>query len=76
MLDASGKVEKTLLYDYKTPGVALGMYNLDDSIVSFAHSSFQVALQKKWPLYLSTKNTILKKYDGRFKDIFQEVYEK
>ena len=54
----------------------MGMYNLDESIVSFAHSSFQVALGKKWPLYLSTKNTILKKYDGRFKDIFQEIYEK
>lgn len=52
------------------------MYNLDSSIRDFAHSSFQVALQKKWPLYLSTKNTILKKYDGRFKDIFQEIYEK
>lgn len=52
------------------------MYNLDDSIESFAHSSFQVAIGKKWPLYLSTKNTILKKYDGRFKDIFQEIYER
>lgn len=51
------------------------MYNTDESITSFAHSSFQMALQKKWPLYLSTKNTILKKYDGRFKDIFQDIYE-
>lgn len=51
------------------------MYNTDESITAFAHSSFQVALQKQWPLYLSTKNTILKKYDGRFKDIFQDVYE-
>uniref|UniRef100_A0A8B8AJS6 Isocitrate dehydrogenase [NADP] n=1 Tax=Crassostrea virginica TaxID=6565 RepID=A0A8B8AJS6_CRAVI len=57
-------------------GVALAMYNTDKSITEFAHSSFQFALQKEWPLYLSTKNTILKKYDGRFKDIFQEIYEK
>lgn len=59
-----------------TGGVALGMYNTDTSIRDFAHSSFQMALSKGWPLYLSTKNTILKKYDGRFKDIFQEIYEK
>lgn len=59
-----------------TGGVALGMYNTDSSIRDFAHSSFQMALSKAWPLYLSTKNTILKKYDGRFKDIFQEIYEK
>lgn len=57
-------------------GVALGMYNTDKSIQDFAHSSFQMALVKAWPLYMSTKNTILKKYDGRFKDIFQEIYEK
>ncbi|XP_053733054.1 isocitrate dehydrogenase [NADP] cytoplasmic [Synchiropus splendidus] len=60
----------------ETGGVALGMYNTDKSIRDFAHSSFQMALSKAWPLYLSTKNTILKKYDGRFKDIFQEIYEK
>ncbi|KAL5288940.1 IDH2 family protein [Megaselia abdita] len=71
-----GKVERHQVFDFKKSGVVMGMYNTDDSIASFAHSSFQVALQKKWPLYLSTKNTILKKYDGRFKDIFQEVYEK
>lgn len=59
-----------------TGGVAMGMYNTDKSIQDFAHSSFQMALSKGWPLYLSTKNTILKKYDGRFKDIFQEIYEK
>lgn len=52
------------------------MYNTDESIRGFAHSSFQFALQRGWPLYMSTKNTILKKYDGRFKDIFQEIYEK
>ncbi|KAL5006408.1 hypothetical protein ScPMuIL_015214 [Solemya velum] len=57
-------------------GVALGMYNTDKSIKDFAHSSFQYALQKGWTLYLSTKNTILKKYDGRFKDIFQDIYER
>lgn len=56
--------------------MTMAMYNTDESITSFAHSSFQVALQKKWPLYLSTKNTILKQYDGRFKDIFQDIYEK
>jgi len=52
----------------------LSMYNTDESIYEFAHSSFQFAIQRKYPLYLSTKNTILKKYDGRFKDIFEEVY--
>ena len=60
----------------KTPGIGLAMFNLDDSIKGFAQSCFQLALAKKQPLYLSTKNTILKKYDGRFKDIFQEIYEK
>ncbi|CAI0439869.1 unnamed protein product [Linum tenue] len=56
-------------------GVALSMYNTDESIRAFAEASMNTAYQKRWPLYLSTKNTILKKYDGRFKDIFQEVYE-
>ncbi|XP_024018808.1 isocitrate dehydrogenase [NADP] [Morus notabilis] len=56
-------------------GVALSMYNTDESIHAFAEASMNTAYQKKWPLYLSTKNTILKKYDGRFMDIFQEVYE-
>ncbi|MBY0314350.1 MAG: isocitrate dehydrogenase (NADP(+)) [Bdellovibrionales bacterium] len=64
------------VYKFNGNGVALAMYNTDESIQGFAHSCFNVALQKKWPLYLSTKNTILKKYDGRFKDIFQDVYEK
>ncbi|KAI4366866.1 hypothetical protein MLD38_022678 [Melastoma candidum] len=63
------------VYHFKGPGVALAMYNTDKSIRSFAESSMSMAFEKKWPLYLSTKNTILKKYDGRFKDIFQEVYE-
>ncbi|PAV16702.1 isocitrate dehydrogenase [Pyrrhoderma noxium] len=69
--------EKTVMdvYDFKGPGVALSMYNTDESIAGFAHSSFKLALQKKMPLFLSTKNTILKKYDGRFKDIFQELYD-
>ncbi|KAJ1656383.1 Isocitrate dehydrogenase [NADP], mitochondrial precursor (Oxalosuccinate decarboxylase) [Dispira simplex] len=63
------------VFDFKSPGVGMAMYNLDDSITGFAHSCFRVALAKKYPLYMSTKNTILKKYDGRFKDIFQAVYE-
>ena len=63
------------VFDFKGPGVALGMYNLEESIKGFAHSCFQYALQKKWPLYMSTKNTILKRYDGKFKDIFQQIYE-
>uniref|UniRef100_UPI001CB9C826 isocitrate dehydrogenase [NADP]-like n=1 Tax=Erigeron canadensis TaxID=72917 RepID=UPI001CB9C826 len=63
------------VFDFKGPGIALAMYNVDESIRAFAVSSMAMALSKKWPLYLSTKNTILKKYDGRFKDIFQEVYE-
>lgn len=71
-----GQIEKVEVFRYKSPGVALAMYNTDESIRDFAHSSFQMALLKSWPLYLSTKNTILKKYDGRFKDIFQEIYEK
>lgn len=63
------------VYNFKGDGVALAMYNTDESIRGFARSCFRVTIQKRWPLYLSTKNTILKKYDGRFKDIFQEVYE-
>jgi isocitrate dehydrogenase len=64
------------VFDYPGGGVGMGMYNTDESITGFAHSCFHYALDKKWPLYLSTKNTILKKYDGRFKDIFQSIYEK
>ncbi len=70
-----GNVIEHVVYDYKSDGVAMAMYNTDESIRGFARSCFQVAMQKGWPLYLSTKNTILKKYDGRFKDIFQEIYE-
>uniref|UniRef100_A0A1A8P6K8 Isocitrate dehydrogenase [NADP] n=2 Tax=Nothobranchius TaxID=28779 RepID=A0A1A8P6K8_9TELE len=73
----NGEPVKYVVHKFEgTGGVALGMYNTDKSIRDFAHSSFQMALSKCWPLYLSTKNTILKKYDGRFKDIFQEIYEK
>jgi len=64
------------VYNFKGDGVALAMYNTDESIRGFAQSCLNLALTKKWPLYLSTKNTILKKYDGRFKDIFQEIYER
>jgi isocitrate dehydrogenase len=70
-----GSPEVHDIYDFKGDGVAMGMYNTDESIKDFAESCFNMALTKKWPLYLSTKNTILKKYDGRFKDIFQSVYE-
>lgn len=63
------------VFNFKGDGVALAMYNTDESIRGFARACFNMAIQKKWPLYLSTKNTILKKYDGRFKDIFQEIYE-
>ena len=72
----AGETQEWEVYDFKGDGVAMSMYNTDESIYGFAQSSFQVALDKKWPLYLSTKNTILKAYDGRFKDIFQDVYEK
>ena len=62
--------------DFKAPGIAMGMYNLDDSIRDFARACFQFGVQRGWSVYLSTKNTILKTYDGRFKDIFQEVFDK
>jgi isocitrate dehydrogenase len=64
------------VYDFEGDGVAMAMYNTDESIRGFAHACMNQALDKGWPLYMSTKNTILKKYDGRFKDIFQEVFEK
>jgi isocitrate dehydrogenase len=70
-----GTVQEFEVYNYQDGGVAMGMYNTDESIRGFARSCFNMALAKKWPLYLSTKNTILKKYDGRFKDIFQEIYD-
>ncbi len=71
-----GQVIEHEIYQFKGAGVAMGMYNTEDSIRGFANACFNMALSKGWPLYLSTKNTILKKYDGRFKDIFQEIYEK
>ncbi|MCF6204238.1 MAG: NADP-dependent isocitrate dehydrogenase [Methylococcaceae bacterium] len=63
------------VYDFEGDGVAMAMFNTDESIRGFAHSCFKVALDRGWPLYLSTKNTILKQYDGRFKDIFEEIYQ-
>ncbi|ODN00161.1 Isocitrate dehydrogenase [NADP] cytoplasmic [Orchesella cincta] len=65
-----------IVNDFKGSGIAMGMYNTDESIRDFAYSSMEYALDRKLPLYLSTKNTILKRYDGRFKDIFQEIYDK
>jgi isocitrate dehydrogenase len=63
------------VFEFNGPGVAMGMYNLDESIRDFAHACFNYGLDRGWPVYLSTKNTILKAYDGRFKDIFQEIYD-
>jgi isocitrate dehydrogenase len=74
--DNGGEIVDLDVYHYDgAGGVALSMFNTDESIRGFAKASFTMALQKKWPLYLSTKNTILKKYDGRFKDIFLEIYQ-
>lgn len=72
----SGEKISHEVYNFKGDGVAMAMYNTDESIRGFARSCFNMALTKKWPLYFSSKNTILKKYDGRFKDIFEELYEK
>ena len=70
-----GTKQEFEVYNFKGDGVALAMYNTDESIKGFARSCFNQSLMKGWPLYLSTKNTILKKYDGRFKDIFEEIYQ-
>lgn len=70
-----GETQTYTVHQFEGDGVAMAMFNTDESIRGFAQSCFNMALDKKWPLYLSTKNTILKKYDGRFKDIFQEVFE-
>ncbi|MFC5737423.1 NADP-dependent isocitrate dehydrogenase [Sinirhodobacter huangdaonensis] len=70
-----GTVQEYDVFDAPGAGVAMGMYNLDQSIIDFARSSMNYGLMKGWPVYLSTKNTILKAYDGRFKDLFQKVYE-
>jgi len=75
--DTNGEKKSFEIFTFKEGGgVTMGMYNTDKSITDFAHACFQYAIQKKWPLYLSTKNTILKRYDGRFKDIFQAIYDK
>lgn len=71
----NGTENRITIFNFKDGGVGMGMYNTDQSIRDFAHASFNFALMKKWPLYMSTKNTILKRYDGRFKDIFEEIYE-
>jgi isocitrate dehydrogenase len=73
--DDGGPEQSFEVYHFEGDGVALAMYNTDESIAGFARSCFNVALDRGWPLYLSTKNTILKKYDGRFKDIFEEIYQ-
>ncbi len=72
--DGSSQIEHEV-FDYPSAGVAMGMYNLDDSIEGFAHSSLMYGLERGYSVYLSTKNTILKAYDGRFKDIFQKVFD-
>ncbi len=70
-----GEAVEYEVFEFPGPGVALGMYNLDESIRGFARSCFNYALERNWPVYLSTKNTILKTYDGRFKNLFQEVFD-
>ncbi len=70
-----GTVIEKEVFKFPGAGVAMAMYNLDDSIRDFARASLNYGLNRKFPVYLSTKNTILKKYDGRFKDIFQEIYD-
>jgi len=72
--EGGGETQEWTVYGFEGDGVAMAMYNTDESIYGFARSCFNTALLKGWPLYLSTKNTILKAYDGRFKDIFEEVY--
>jgi isocitrate dehydrogenase len=72
---ANGEVIEHEVFDFPSSGVAMGMYNLDASIRDFAHACLNYGLDRGWPVYLSTKNTILKAYDGRFKDLFQEIYD-
>ena len=74
--DANMEPIEKEVYEFQSSGVAMAMYNTDESIRDFAKSCMNYALMREWPVYLSTKNTILKQYDGRFKDLFQEVYEK
>ncbi|MGB3455101.1 MAG: NADP-dependent isocitrate dehydrogenase [Litorimonas sp.] len=70
-----GEVIEHKIFDFPGGGVLMGMYNLDKSIEDFARACFNYGIQRRWPVYMSTKNTILKKYDGRFKDIFQHIYD-
>jgi len=70
-----GEAQSWEVFDFKEPGVAMGMYNLDESIRGFARACFNYGLQRNYPVYLSTKNTILKQYDGKFMEIFQDVYD-
>merc|ERR1719230_531203 len=73
----SGAPQKDIeVYKFKGPGVLMGMYNTDASIQGFAHACFQYSLKRNYPMYMSTKNTIMKGYDGRFKDVFEEIYQK
>lgn len=74
--DGSPATRTEVFHFERTGGVGMAMYNTDEAIRGFAYSCFEYALMKKWPMYMSTKNTILKKYDGRFKDIFQEIFDK
>ena len=74
-VDEDGNSEEQEVFNFKNDGVALSMYNVDESIKGFARACFTYGLKLEWPVYLSTKDTILKKYDGRFKDIFQEIYD-
>jgi isocitrate dehydrogenase len=71
----SGEIIEKEVFNAPSAGIAMGMYNLDQSIIDFARASLNYGLNMKWPVYLSTKNTILKTYDGRFKDLFQKIYE-
>src|SRR3546814_9103242 len=70
-----GKVIEHEVFDFPASGVAMGMYNLDESIRDFARASMNYGLNRNWPVYLSTKNTILKAYDGRFKELFQAIFD-
>ncbi len=73
--DNGDEIQRYEVHNFEGDGIAMAMFNTDASIIGFAHSCFNVALERGWPLYLSTKNTILKKYDGRFKDIFEAIYQ-
>jgi len=74
-VDKNGETEEQEVFEFKNDGVALSMYNVDESIKGFARACFNYGLKLEWPVYLSTKDTILKKYDGRFKDLFQQIYD-